>query len=274
MSCAGEVASSAILTCQRLYDDLQEKWVAVDEASGQKSFLEAHNLNEEADSSKLQLDSSVQYLWQLEQTFILSRNFQLCMDTKSFLDAIESECPYSRRDDTSPLKYTCPPSSSEDGDDADNKGRGTEDGSPNDVTMDNLPFWSTPEKSGFVGENTECNQCEGNNEGELICYLLFLRICLVVYNFCFLFLVATKDQVAHVTAGVSSLESPFKPSGKTHRPPSTPRERAEQGLQSLSKRLHSMSASHPPNEHSLPPIIQRDSSKHPFGGVAQSSLTQ
>ena len=35
--------------------------VAVDEASGQKSFLEAHNLNEEADNLKLQLDSSVQH---------------------------------------------------------------------------------------------------------------------------------------------------------------------------------------------------------------------
>lgn len=86
------------------------------------------------------------------------------------------------------------------------------------------------------------------------------------------------------------LKSSFKPSGKTHHPSSTPRERAEQGICSLPKRLHSISASHPPNEHfdvvmhnssepamhnflvpSLSPIIQRDSSKHPFGGVARSS---
>ena len=80
-----------------------------------------------------------------------------------------------------------PPSFSEEEDNEDDEVRGTEDGSPiNGVTMDNLPFWSTPERSGFVGEDTECNQCEGNNEGELICYLLFLQICLVVYNFHFL----------------------------------------------------------------------------------------
>ena len=240
MSCAREVALSAISTCQRLYNDLQAKRVAVDKASGRKSFLEAHKLNQEADNLKLQLDSSVQDLRQLEQTFVLSRNYQLCIDTKSFLDDIESECPYPPRDDTSPLKYTCPPS------------------------------LSTPERSGFVREDTEC-KCEGNNEGAFICHLLFLQICIVVYNFLFLFLVATDDQVAHVTAGLSSLESPSKPSGKTSRPRSTPRERAERGTQSLSKRLHSMSASHPPNEHSLPPTIQRDSSKDLFVGVAQSS---
>ena len=62
ISCAGEVALSAIWTCQRLYDNLQAKRVAVDEASWRKSFLETHNLNKEADDLKLQLDSSVQDL--------------------------------------------------------------------------------------------------------------------------------------------------------------------------------------------------------------------
>ena len=81
------------------------------------------------------------------------------MDIKSFLDAVESECPYPPRDDTSPLKYTCLPSSSKEGDDEDDEDdekRGTEDGSPtNGVTMDNVPFRSTPERSGFIGECRE-----------------------------------------------------------------------------------------------------------------------
>ena len=90
------------------------------------------------------------------------------MDIKSFLDAVESECPYPPRDNVSPLKYTCPPSSSKEGDDEDDKECGTEDGSPiNGVTMDNLPSRSTPDRSG----------------GELICYLLFLRNALLFITF-------------------------------------------------------------------------------------------